>query len=1021
MNYGKRISIIIPVYNTEQYVPRCIDSVLSQSYANLEVIVVNDGSPGNIDALMEPIVQRDSRVRYLRHQENRGLFRARVTGMAAATGDYVAFLDSDDYISYDFYRTLLQRAEETEADVVIGKTVWEENGERKVYNLHESCFQFGILEGEQIRRAYFSQEASCYSWHTVWNKLYRKDLIDRCFGVFDAIEGHIIMTEDICFSSVFLYEARRLAVARDEAYFYCANDSASTNTSRITLKKFQKNMADISRVFESVDSFLVSRNADPEIRAHFTGARAHYARMWQNLLNGAFSGQEKKTAQQAIDAFCPDFSLDHVSDDFFFESISTPWRGVVEYFKEQIGKGSEKYISFDIFDTLILRPFLQPEDLFELLNPRFRELTGSQISFSGIRKAGEQQAREAHYHSHPEHQDITLTEIYDFIGSRYGIDPDIVRQMQQAEIDLELHFCEVRRSGKSLFDMAKAAGKKVLLISDMYLEQETIEGILARNGYTGYEKLYVSSRERRLKYNGDLFRVALKDYPDARDSVLHIGDTWNSDIKGSRKAGIESLFLPKTREAFENKIGDYTTNGCGWMGERICGSFLDGEKARKNPGLRSMLALAAHRYFDYPYRPFLEDSDLNADPYFIGYYLVGMHMMGLCKWISRQVEAGNRETVHFLSRDGYLPMKAYEIYRKYCGGTARVSYLQTSRKALMPLIAGDPLSFYQLPIEFRAHTPTSLLELLGFASAPMTREQKHALLKEAGITPDRYLADQNEYHRVIRFFLQHIYSPEAHRSSQEAVKAYFSRVKPEDVAFDMGYSGRIQAAISQACGTGIDVLFLHEDYCKSVELKAAAGFEISSFYDFHPTVTGLFREHLLSDCAGSCIGYRMTGQGAEPIIEETVKRHSDQFVVHSIQQGALDFMEDYLSRFGAYLKWMDYSPVEVSLPLEGFMRHHGDADLRIFSGSWFEDEVYGGRAELNIEQFIRSQTRHLDGVSIVTPAIAPGSVLDSSLREIMNSKSPVIRAFLWLFIDFDSFKNRVILNLKRIFRKRSEV
>ena len=70
MNHGKKISIIIPVYNTEQYVPRCIDSVLSQSYSNLEIIVVNDGSPGNINELMEPLVSKDPRVRYLSHQGN---------------------------------------------------------------------------------------------------------------------------------------------------------------------------------------------------------------------------------------------------------------------------------------------------------------------------------------------------------------------------------------------------------------------------------------------------------------------------------------------------------------------------------------------------------------------------------------------------------------------------------------------------------------------------------------------------------------------------------------------------------------------------------------------------------------------------------------------------------------------------------------------------------------------------------------------------------------------------------------
>lgn len=1015
---GKTISIIIPVYNTEAYFPRCIDSVLGQSYRNLEVIVVNDGSPGDIDRLMEPIVRRDSRVRYLRHEKNQGLFRARVTGMAAATGEYVAFLDSDDYVSYDFYRTLLQRSQETGADIVLGKTVWEENGQRKVFNLHESCFQFGILEGEQIREAYFSQEASCYSWHTVWNKLYHKSLVDRCFPVFDSIRDHIIMTEDICFSSVFLYEARRMAVAGEEAYFYCANDAASTNTSKITIQKFLKNMADIRRVFDSVDSFLLSRGATAQIRAHFSNARVHYARMWQNLLNGSFSGQEKKTGQAAIDAFCPEFTMDHSADEFFFESLSTPWQGVLEYFKEQIGKGEEKYISFDIFDTLILRPFYQPEDLFELLNPRFRQLTGSQTTFSGLRKTGEQLARQAHGRSHPEHQDITLSEIYRFIGEHYQLPEGVAEQMQQLEIQLELSFCEVRKAGKALFDMAKAAGKKVLLVTDMYLEQPTIEAILEKNGFTGYERLYVSCRERKLKYNGDLFRCVLWDYPDAAGSVIHIGDTWTSDIEGSAKADMRSLFLPKTRESFENKISDYRTNGCAGLADRICGSFIDGGKVKNNPGYRSMLAVASQRYFDRPYRPFHSESDLNADPYFIGYYLVGMHMMGLCKWIDGQVKATGRETIHFLSRDGYLPMKAYEIYRKYRGGDVKLSYLQTSRKALMPLIAGEPVSFYQLPIEFRAHTPESLLELLHFASAPLSREEKRRMLKAGGITPDQYMKDEDTYHQVIRFFLENIYSREVHRSSQALVERYFSQVKPGDIAFDMGYSGRIQAAICRACGAGIDVLFLHEDYSKSIQMRGAGDFDIRSLYDFRPSVSGLFREHLLSDCGGSCIGYRSAAHGVEPVIEQTVKRHSDSSIIRCIQQGALDFMEDYLSRFGDWLDVLDYSPIEVSLPLEGYMRHFSDMDIRIFGGSYFEDEVYGGRAELNIEQFIRNQTRQLDGdAAAATAPIAPDSLHDRTLREILSTKPPLIRAALWLFIDFDGFRQRVVSNLKRIFRK----
>lgn len=1023
MNDKPIISIIIPVYNTECYLERCIDSVLRQSYPHLEIIVVNDASPGPVEKIVRKIQSRDPRVRYLAHEKNQGLFRARVTGMASATGEYFAFLDSDDYVSLDFYRALLNRAMQTQAQIVIGKTVWECAGKRNVYNLHDNCFQFDILEGEDVRNTYYAQEASCYSWHTVWNKLYHRTLIEQCFDVFDQLREHIIMTEDICFSSVFFYEAQRVARIQEEAYFYCIHSDASTDTSRISIEKFQKNVADIRRVFETVEQFLERKGADTQLRAHFGNARLHYGRMWQHLLNTNFTDRERAQGQQALNQLCQVPVLDHIRDDFFFESISTPWNGALEYYKERIFTGSESYISFDIFDTLIYRPFYRPEELLELLNPKFRELTGSPVLFREIRVGAERAARAEHSRHHPEHQDVTLSEIYERVSSVYGISREIAAAMMAEEIRLELEFSEPRRAGISLYEMAQYSGKKILIVSDMYLEMDTIIRILEKNGIAGYDKLYLSSAERKLKYTGDLFRCVLRDYPDAENNTLHIGDTWNSDVEGSEKAGFSNVFLPKSRELFENKIGGYQTNDCAYPEKRICGSFMDQEKLRKNLGIRTMLAVVYERYFDRPYRPFLPESNFNADPWFIGYYLLGMHLMGLCRWIDQQVGDSGRK-VHFLSRDGYLPMKAYKLYRRYLGRREDgISYLQTSRKSLLPLIAKDQVSFYQLPVEFRAHTPMTLLEMVAFASKPVDAAQKRALLRSCNIDPDAFIPDEEMFKRTIRCFLEHLYSEEQHRSGCEAIRAYFHRIAPGDVLFDMGYSGRIQAAICDACGQSVDALFVHEDYMRSVQMKDYGGFRIHSFYDFHPMVSGLFREHLLSDWGGSCIGYRMENGQAVPVIEECRKYITDIHVVEQIHKGALTFMEDYLSRFAEYAEHLDFSGIEASMPLEAFMRHPTARDLQIFGCSYFEDEVYGGKSELNIEAFLTDQTLRFDHQTVQSPVFQPGElyqpkkIWEQRLMDVLQPKSKLVRALVWLLIDAGTFRDRLIFNLKKLIHK----
>ena len=92
----------MPVYNTEQYFKRCIESVLQQSYKNLEIIIVDDCSEGNIKELAQYYIDMDKRVSIVSHEVNKGLFQARLTGAEKARGQYIAFIDSDDYVSYVF-------------------------------------------------------------------------------------------------------------------------------------------------------------------------------------------------------------------------------------------------------------------------------------------------------------------------------------------------------------------------------------------------------------------------------------------------------------------------------------------------------------------------------------------------------------------------------------------------------------------------------------------------------------------------------------------------------------------------------------------------------------------------------------------------------------------------------------------------------------------------------------------------------------------------------------------------------
>lgn len=131
------VSIVIPVYKVERFLSECVDSVLAQTYQNLEIILVDDGSPDGCPALCDAYAAEDTRIRVI-HQENGGLSRARNTGFAAAQGRYVYFLDSDDYLIPEAIETLVQRAEETQSDLVFFEAILvsEDGGEHSDQNAH---------------------------------------------------------------------------------------------------------------------------------------------------------------------------------------------------------------------------------------------------------------------------------------------------------------------------------------------------------------------------------------------------------------------------------------------------------------------------------------------------------------------------------------------------------------------------------------------------------------------------------------------------------------------------------------------------------------------------------------------------------------------------------------------------------------------------------------------------------------------------------------------------------------------
>ncbi len=200
----KSVSVIIPVYNVEKYLPKCLDSVTGQTYTNLEIICVNDGSPDNSIKILETYAKKDSRVKIIT-QKNEGLSGARNTGLKAATGDYTVFLDSDDWLDLETIDAAVCTAEKIDADVVM----WGYVREFKETSLPKKIFDgdriFDSAQCRELHRrlagltgAELANPENTDAIVTAWGKLYKTSIIKE--NQLEFVDTKIIGTEDLLFN-----------------------------------------------------------------------------------------------------------------------------------------------------------------------------------------------------------------------------------------------------------------------------------------------------------------------------------------------------------------------------------------------------------------------------------------------------------------------------------------------------------------------------------------------------------------------------------------------------------------------------------------------------------------------------------------------------------------------------------------------------------------------------------------------------------------------------------------------------
>ena len=583
-------------------------------------------------------------------------------------------------------------------------------------------------------------------------------------------------------------------------------------------------------------------------------------------------------------------------------------------------------ISFDIFDTLILRPTERPDAVFSLVQSEARSRLNISLSeFRSVRIWAEAQARGA-----TSREEITLDEIYANVEAHYRLSREDAKAVQSLECEIEGRLLVPRPQGLELWKIAKNSGKMLVLASDMYLPRATIEHFLSENGFSGYDRLYISNELGATKRTGTLYKSMLDDLGLKGAAVVHVGDNPRGDVEKAEAAGLKSFYIPNgALRASKNPI--YA---------KLFPRNPDNEKAK------SIIAgLVNYRFFSG--QPVLSDSNtlFGGESWRLGYGALGPFVVGFCQWLHRAAGRDGIERLFFLSREGHL---LRDVYNELFGADVIPNdYLYCSRRAARVSCLFDNLDVLSLAQSAFADGSTVgglLAQRFGLRADAIT-----------DYVNERDLASRlpNSIEGRARFASTCMtVSPFILARAAEERSAYLDYLREAGLmegrvaVVDVGWKANMQASLGRLRGAPVSgyyagVLAGVEDNVSLEDVSSYLGERIGAGSTDALIMNRKVLEALLCHSSQSLSHMQFReGRPAPQFVPETDHLRRARFI-EEVHRGALLFARDFNRFFAAYDQ---YSLLDWRLNtkiLNCFLSEPTAGDAQLLSKLSFEDQFAG--------------------------------------------------------------------------------
>lgn len=651
-----------------------------------------------------------------------------------------------------------------------------------------------------------------------------------------------------------------------------------------------------------------------------------YTHSWCDNISNELAKRKREKA--CLDSLVPYIKKHHPQDDYFCKELSA-----------QIQRYS--IISFDIFDTLLMRPFRHPTDLYDFIEPQVRLLTKiPYLNFKKERKNAEKIAFENAIKAGV--GEITIEEIYKVLGGALNISAQVQENIMQLEMQTEYDLLYPRKSGYRAYLEAKQAGKKIIFISDMYLGKSFLAKILHKNGYEEYDNLYVSSEHRVKKHSGELFDYVINDLGIEPQTILHIGDNVEADVKKAKSRNIKPFHLKKAYEDFTT-CSDYQM-------------LWSRDENKHSLDWKILLSIAGNNLHDNPYLPFRKGTIFGGSPLKLGYYGLGPLLLGYAKWLVESAIKDKVERLYFLSRDGKIMKQAYDIIAKLYHNAPESYYLLCSRRAInlaKVKTYNDIIDLANVDYANNVRLSHLLFNRFGLQIDTIADEilEKHGFDKQSKLTSN----DVDKLQELLLDVKDEVLS--IADKERCCYLEYLNEMKVFDKGeisiVDIGYAGTMQQSLYQLSSNskkigGYYLITFRPAIDRVVNNLLDIKSYLAEFIDRHDTYHPFCRYVPLYETLFSCSDttfIRMTkdlsGTLVPVFMESTPVENTRKTIVEHIQKGAVNYISEVVTILGEHFKHLDIEPNKTLRALNMFFSNPHPRDAKIFSGVVFED-AYGG-------------------------------------------------------------------------------